>query len=548
MNYTKMRLNIIHLLVLVLAFVLLHSYNLYSETFLVEGRINIINARANFTQIIQPTGSYNEISVYIHHFDNFTNGINKQIISPYKLSIYPDPAEQTKFIDQFGNSVTKITFKEKVPLIKIESNFIFSAQADVYSLETHYPFPVEDFDIRHQKEYLTQATYCPLNKPVLKKLAENIAKNLEKEYLVVLNTMRWVTDNIELLPDSTNKDAFTTYKNKYGNHDAIINLIVTLLRQNNIPARVVQGLAIDNNYSVKNSRQNIEARYPKCMYKWIEVYFPDRDWVPFDPFYSYFFITTNLIRRSVGKYSDDTLDYAFINGKKKLNIKNQFFVEVRRDANYFNVLDEFQEGRALILMPNLYYDDYDIVSGMLLQKYNTINSFHDKNGAISLMPYGLDFDLDDRRCEVKVSQDVIYAQSFTLKENYQLEQISLPIFRFNNDPFGKIWLTIFSDKAGKPDKEVGKSVPLSLETMQVEDKFFWCKFSFTADNKKHINLPKGKYWIIFNYDCDEVILWYGIFGNPIGGIWDTLFITTQTYRWENAAYLDLCFTLKGRYK
>jgi len=518
----------------------------YAESYTVEGRINIINARASFIQVIQPPKNASSITVTIHHFESYTNGINRQIISPHNLKIFPEPQENKTSLDRYGNKISLLTFTTIPSIIKIESNFIFSAQADVFGLETHYPYPLEAFDVKHQNEFIEATTYCPLNKSSLINLAESLSEGLDKEYLVVMNTMKWVTNNIELVPETKHKDAFVTYEKRYGNKDAIINLIITLLRCNGIPARVVQGLSIDQVYNIGTSDMNTEIRYPKSHYKWIEVYFPDRDWVPFDPFYSYFIIPVNLIRRSIGKYSDEGLDRAYDARNRKLKITSEFYVEVRRQNSKFKFLDEYENGKYITILPSLHYEDLKYSTNILLQKPETKRSYYDRKRNFGLPPYSKEFDTDFIRCDVKVSQDVKFAQGFELTNDFTIKEISIPIFRFNNDPFGKIWLSIYSDKNGKPDEEIVKSTPINVDTLPVKENFFWCNFLFLDNNKQNYKLEHGKYWIVFNYDCDELILWYGIFSNPFGDIHDTLYITRDTYKWENSAYLDLCFMLRGK--
>ena len=115
--------------------------------------------------------------------------------------------------------------------------------------------------------YLQQEEKIDTNSEYLNRVANNIQGMTKEE--TVKNIFNFIQENIEYTTNTKNINAEDVIKNKKAFCVGFANLMVTLCRIKNIPARIVAGnIAIKG----KNSKHN-----------WVEVYYSEYGWVMYDP-------------------------------------------------------------------------------------------------------------------------------------------------------------------------------------------------------------------------------------------------------------------------
>ncbi len=98
----------------ILAILIAFPCQLFANIFFMNGKGNIINAKTHLVHSVSLKDRTDKVKIIIYQFKNFTNGVNKQIISEYTPKIIPKPSKIRPFTDKLGNSGLEITFFKSV--------------------------------------------------------------------------------------------------------------------------------------------------------------------------------------------------------------------------------------------------------------------------------------------------------------------------------------------------------------------------------------------------------------------------------------------------
>ncbi len=542
---------------------------LFSDHFFLKGHVALTNAKVNIIHKIPIKRPVSELKVKLYKYYNFTNGINKQIVSTYEPKITPKPELVESFVDDLGNIGLEIQFKDVQSDILIETSFIFDNEVELYPITRFYGYPLNASSIRHVSQYLKGTPLAPIDSATLRKQVKKLVSRSRNVFQATMKIISWTQNNIHLSPDVTYNEANETFKQAKGNRNGILNLTLSMLRIARIPCRLVHGLSINSSYLFlskkrsdpkpleavgghilylpNQSQANIEIRYPKSLYKWIEVYFPDRDWVPFDPQTSFLFTPSNLLRRNVSLDSGDGR-FQGIHLPKKYKATFQYYVELSKERSRLSVEKHIQGGSGQFLYPVLKSRDRTLVQTL----FRTSNKkghykyiLKDKEIRIEFPPYTLDFTVNREQLELKVSPGFYYSQRINIKKPFYLKEIKLPLFRFNNAPKGKIWLEVYRGlkDGGTPGKLIAKSEFLQINQLDNAGRYVWISFPFKPDGD--LFLTQGHIWVTLKYDSSEVILWRGIYANPFQGAKDTYYIRQKNPGKPSFIHLDLSIEVIG---
>ncbi|HEO65220.1 MAG TPA: transglutaminase family protein, partial [Spirochaetes bacterium] len=408
---------------------------LFSDHFFLKGHVALTNAKVNIIHKISIKRPVRNLKVRLYKFYNFTNGMNKQIVSTYEPKITPKPELIETFVDDLGNTGIEIRFKNVQSDILIETSFIFDNEVELYPITRFYGYPLNISSIRHVSQYLKGTTLAPIDSAILKKQVKKLVSRSRNVFQATMKIISWTQNNIELSPDVTYDEGNETFKQAKGNRNGILNLTLAMLRIARIPCRLVHGLSINSSYlflSKKRPREpkplggvgghilylpdqskdNVEIRYPKSLYKWIEVYFPDRDWVPFDPQTSFLFTPSNLLRQNVSLDSGDGLSQG-IHLPKRYRVIFQYYVELSKERSQLTVNKHLQGGSGQFLYPSLKSRDMSFVQTLFRtsnKKGHYKHILKDKEIRIEFLPYTLDFTENREQLELKVSPGFYYSQ------------------------------------------------------------------------------------------------------------------------------------------
>jgi transglutaminase/protease-like cytokinesis protein 3 len=175
--------------------------------------------------------------------------------------------EPESIFDDGSNTYAKFNIDN--PPSNFEINMMDEIILSQYGLDTAANAGNKDFDIESLGKYMQAEQYIESDDEDIK----NIAKSFEGEdvYALVKVIYNYVMDNMEwvgYVPEDVG--AKVALVEKQGDCTSYSDLFTALLRAYGIPARMVEG------YTINASDLSIG-------HNWVEVYFNDIGWVPFDP-------------------------------------------------------------------------------------------------------------------------------------------------------------------------------------------------------------------------------------------------------------------------
>ena len=189
----------------------------------------------------------------------------------------------------------------------IAANLTIDVQVAGLNSESQLPIRLNSSD-QSASEYLAPSKYVQSNDSAIKKTAETLVSNAHYESAAVTSIMLWVRDYLKYDSSVTNHDAAWTFYNKRGTCENYAQLSLALLRSVGIPARYVSGYLVGGDITVGNYLSTYGYSWNAGPHAWIEVYYPDIGWVPYEPQQTLGFVDDHHVRVSVGTDSSDVTD------------------------------------------------------------------------------------------------------------------------------------------------------------------------------------------------------------------------------------------------
>ena len=189
----------------------------------------------------------------------------------------------------------------------IAANLTIDVQVAGLNSESQLPIRLNSSD-QSASEYLAPSKYVQSNDSAIKKTAEALVSNAHYESAAVTSIMLWVRDYLKYDSSVTNHDAAWTFYNKRGTCENYAQLSLALLRSVGIPARYVSGYLVGGDITVSSYLSTYGYSWNAGSHAWIEVYYPDIGWVPYEPQQTLGFVDDHHVRVSVGTDSSDVTD------------------------------------------------------------------------------------------------------------------------------------------------------------------------------------------------------------------------------------------------
>jgi len=185
-----------------------------------------------------------------------------------------------------------------------DANLTIDVRVEGLNSETQLPIKLNSSD-QSAREYLAPSSSVQSNNYDIKKTAEAVVGNARYETAAVAAIMLWVSNNLKYDANVTNHDAAWTFHNKRGSCENYAQLSLALLRSVGIPARYVSGYLVDGDVTVSGYLSTYSYRWNAGPHSWIEVYFPDLGWVPYEPQKTLGFVDDHHLRESAGTDASD---------------------------------------------------------------------------------------------------------------------------------------------------------------------------------------------------------------------------------------------------
>ncbi|HMK46929.1 MAG TPA: transglutaminase domain-containing protein [Methanocella sp.] len=228
------------------------------------------------------------------------NGFS-QSVSNFNINANPAPDSiSTLQTDNFGNHYYTYTWDltgfSGSKTIAVQTDFDVTTIASPTPDSFNDPYPVSASGM---SQYTNPTDTVQSSNDEIKSKAISIVGSANTEAEAVNRIMDFVRINIPTQDPNVNKDALSSLHSSSGSCLNRANLALGLLRSINIPARFVNGFVSDVPYNVPfDSPAGSGAasfNWGKEMHAWIEVYYPQKGWVAYDPYMNKGFLDTRHV-------------------------------------------------------------------------------------------------------------------------------------------------------------------------------------------------------------------------------------------------------------
>ena len=545
-------------------------YPLQAENYLLNGgqesRINY-----QMTQVVEPKPAIQTLYLSYVIPVTFKSPTYNQQITNLKFDYSPPPDEKKEYIDKRGNKVIKLSWKNPRSTIKTTISLTALNKTLLTKLETQTPFPFRSVPAEVQP-YLSATKQVPATNPTISAKAKQLVAGAKTEFDAVQRILTWVIDHMHYVLTPKDYGALYSFKTGKGNCQNYSHLSSALMRAVGIPSRIVNGITLKQPYTVDMGSRKLTLKMAEGRHSWIEVYFPDLGWVPFDPQQTQLFVSNRFIRVEVGLDNEETsqdglirwtqlkgalatpnfeevIEAAFVSDHvqiqaKKLNYGPRKFLFTPAVRATFKEVPIVKAPEPVKEIPQeqlkqLNYGKPYMFGNLEFPK--NIDFFSKRGPAESAggdsYEMKKNFMVETAEYVTEKSQ---YAQVFVLDKPMQVRKVGLVLHKFGGNGF--LWIELLEDENGLPGKTVATSDMLSLDQISSRPGYDWVDFNFSNEKPR---ISPGRYWIALGFTGRPIINWFYSYGKPVGPVDGTRYKTILDPNWSNSLNYEFNYRVLG---
>ncbi|MBI5561532.1 MAG: transglutaminase domain-containing protein [Deltaproteobacteria bacterium] len=490
-----------------------------------------------------------------------------QSLTKHTVDYTPKPDSVAADKDAYGNTFTVATWTNLKQDAVVRERFTVALDITLKEMKSNAPFPLKVSEIPADVSvYLKPTEQVQSEDADIKKLAASLTKDKATEQAAVMAVLDWVVDNIKYKTPIPDYSAAWTLQTRHGNCQNYAHLSIALLRSLGVPARIVGGLALGKTWKVPIEGGTLQQSIGQGGHAWMEVWYPDLGWVPFDAQQSHLFVGPRHVKQTVGLDSTDVND-SWRAAPVLPPFKEDISAEYIKDDIELALKKELLGPSSYIMTGNV-----EITAPVATEPLKPAPPPPEpvkkpEETARPVAPSGpvefgnldfpalMDFSVKsgsnvgrktfDKETAEYVTGDATFAQAFTVEGDLRLDAVSLAMHKFGGR-LGSLWIDVVKDEGGRPGAEGTRSMPLFLDAVKYYPGYKWFDFRFAASAEDQPVLKPGKYWIILRRSKDAIVNWYYTPGNQYGGAGDAR-STATGIDWSNVLNYDFNFKVKGAY-
>jgi transglutaminase-like putative cysteine protease len=301
------KLNLLFLLFIIspLLFQLMRAGNCSAECFYVTGNMSA-DLSTEQTITFQISGSANKLSYRYFHPSHYEYRTNTQENESFSLTFSVNPATQQQGTDEFGNTYTDLVWTDiSDTTLDITITRQATTTAILDPLASSGPFPLSMEDIPKEAQgYMTATGLVQSTDPLIRAKADELVAGCTYQFQAVGNIIKWIINNIDYGANSA-YDARSTLIQRRGVCENYSHLACALLRAEGIPVRYVSGVSLARIYDWTVGYTTYSTSWNTGPHAWIEVYYPDLGWVPYDALRDIHHIDVFRIKEAQGRDNND---------------------------------------------------------------------------------------------------------------------------------------------------------------------------------------------------------------------------------------------------
>ena len=503
---------------------------------------------------------------------DFSSPSYNQEIKQFDVYFSNRPTKRESYTDPRGNEIIKVSWSRPQRAIKGTIQLIATNRTDLQPLETEAPFPVRRIP-REEKIFLRSTRQVPSEDPRIQHMARMLTERATTQFDAVQKILTWIVDHIDYVLKPSSYDAMWAIETGKGNCQNYSHVAAALMRASGIPVRIINGVTLREPYHVKMRGGTLTMRMAQGRHSWIEVYFPDLGWIPFDPQQMQLFVSNRFIRVEVGLDNEETvadgtvrwtrfrgtrgrptyreeINVSFVSDDVNLTAERQRYGPRKMlftpavESFFMEVPLEHAEAPAVIPsqeLGKLTYDQSFIFGNLEFPEgedfLDTRSEAEEADDTTMVMHKNFIVETS----EYVTTQGQKYAQTFILENPIQVEKVGVALHKFGGS--GQLWIELFGDDgSGRPAEIMNTSELLPLSQVSSAPGYHWVDFDF----KKGMRiLSPGRYWIALAYTGSPIINWFFTYGKPVGPTDGTRYNTMFDETWSHALTYEFNYRIIG---
>ncbi|MGZ6236728.1 MAG: transglutaminase-like domain-containing protein [Syntrophales bacterium] len=501
---------------------------------------------------------------------SFQSPTSRQEIKEFGLAFSPEPQDKKNTTDGRGNQIIVATWIRPPDVIDVRLFCNAQSQTKLPALATQDPFPLAAVK-PELMDYLKATEQVQSNNPRIRELASQLTSNVKTEFDAVQRVIAWVVDHVHYVTPPARYDAVYSLESGKGNCQNFSHLTAALLRAVGIPVRIVNGVTFNQPFNIAWQKGTLTFKMGQGRHSWVEVWFPELGWVPFDPQNTMLFVSTRYLRIEVGVDNNETkndglLKWAQVKEAERPKLQESIAgnfssdkVNVKGDRETYGpknlllspfVKAEFKQIEAPPPPPppqviteeekkGLRYD-VPFVYGNLEFPENMDFAFPRVTKASGVNQFEMSRNFLVETAEYVTTNLTQYAQVVVLRKPVKLRKVGLALHKFGGD--GLLWIDIFQDDQGKPGQPISTSDFINLDQLSLKPGYRWADFDFSRDNP--ILMP-GSYWIALGFTGSPIVNWFYTYGKPVGPVDGTRYKSVFQQNWSGALNYEFNYRVSG---
>ena len=503
---------------------------------------------------------------------SFDSPTYRQDIRHVAFDFSPTPTREIRREDIRGNRVLEAIWMEPSRPVAVSVSLTAFNSVSLDPVKTTAPFPVVSIP-GPVLVYTRASKMVDAGDDRIRRRAESLTGGAASQFDAVQRILSWVVDHMHYVLVPERYDALYSLETGRGNCQNYAHLAAALMRASGIPVRIVNGMTLKRPYDIRIGRRILTMRMAEGRHAWIEVFFPDLGWMPFDPSGTELFVSNRFIRVEVGTDNEETCQDGMMiwlhaaGAAGKPQYEESIEADFVEDSIALNGREADYGPRRMLLSPEVEasFARMSILPGKPEPETIPEKDLERLSYSLPCIVGNLDFPRNRdflsvygpvtrtgdgsvvsrknflvETAEYVTSRGRQYAQSFILKRPTLVRSVGLALHRFNGD--GQLWLELYRDENGVPGRPVATSDYMDLKDIRYSPGYDWVNFSFTDTR---LLLSPGRYWMALGFTGSPVVNWFFSYGKPVGPADGTRYRTVFDDEWQRSLSYEFNYRVLG---
>ncbi|MBN2415162.1 transglutaminase domain-containing protein [bacterium] len=544
--------------------------DLGSENYIVNGSQESEIAYS-LTQRIVPAGTAASVQLSFVAPETYSTPTYSQTIRDLRFTVDPLPQERKERRDERGNRIIDMSWRNLSGPLTAGISCTAETRTILKPLESKAGFPPtslpDDVDA-----YLKPSVQVQSDHPDIRRTSSELTAGVTTEFDAVRRIVSWVIDHMKYVTPPEEYDALYSFRTGLGNCQNYSHLAAALARAAGIPVRIVNGVTLKEPFTMKTGQGEFTFRMGQGRHSWIEVYYPDLGWIPYDPQQTELFVSNRFIRIEVGVDNKETEKDGVVRYRQapgaggRPEFQETIEAAFPSDRIHLTSVKQDYGPRSILLAPEVTAEFKPVVTheepppktipGDVLDKlqFSERYIFGNLN-----FPRNVDF-LTTREvksgdasgelvfeknflvetAEYVTKKMLQYAQIIIVDKPLKLYEAALALHKFGGG--GQVWVELMADDGGRPGGRIAVSDMKDLRDIPRNAGYDWVGFRFTASPPI---LSPGRYWIALGFTGSPIINWFYSYGKPVGPMEGTRYKSPYDDEWSGALAYEFNYRIAG---